>query len=74
MSDKYRTVEHYKCRECGRVHDHPSLAESCWYRDKMEDALEEASNHPKLARDDMLDAIEMMVYNGEFDDERFSNE
>lgn len=71
MPDKYRKVEQYKCLECGRVHDHPSLAESCWYRDRMEDALEEAANHRKLARGEMLDRIEAMVEAGELDDERF---
>lgn len=68
---KYRKVEQYKCIECGKVHDHPSLAESCWYRDKMEDALEEAANHIKLSRGQMLEEIERMVEEGEFDDERF---
>lgn len=71
MSDKYRKVEQYKCAECGEVHDHPSLAESCWFKDRMLDALEEADNHIKLSRSQMLEQIEQAVERGEFDDERF---
>lgn len=71
MSDKYRTVERYECLYCGRVHDHPSLAESCWYRDKMEQELEAAENHSKIARSQLLEEVERMVQAGEFDDERF---
>lgn len=74
MSDKYQTVEYYRCKECGRVHEHPSLAESCWYRDRMENALERAANHSKLARGEMLEEIERMVQRGEFDDERFKTD
>jgi len=67
MSDKYRTVEQYECAECGKVWDHPSLAENCWFTDRMLDALEEAENHIKLSRSEMLDRIEQAVERGEYD-------
>lgn len=71
MSEKYRTVEQYKCAECGAVYDHPSLAESCWYRNKLYEVLEDAANHETLSRQQLLEEVEAMVEAGEFDDERF---
>lgn len=67
MSDKYRKVEQYKCLECGKVHGHPSLAESCWFTDRMLAALEDADNHVKLSRSEMLKDVEKKVEEGGYD-------
>ena len=73
MSDKYKKVEQYKCKECGNVYDHPSLAENCWFTDRMVDALKKAENHIKLSRHQMLEEIEQAVEDGHFDEKRFEN-
>lgn len=71
MSDKYRKVDYYKCEECGKAYDHPSLAENCWFTDKMLAALEQAENHIELSRSKMFEEIKERVSEGEYDLKRY---
>lgn len=73
MSEKYRKKEVFECRECGKRWDVPGAAESCYNKHRLMDSLEAVDNHEALYIDDVIDEIEQMVENGEFDYEQ-SNE
>lgn len=67
--DKYysKDVTVYVCKECGKEWDVPGAAESCYNGHRLQDALESVNNHKKLYIDDVIDVIEQMVDDGEFD-------
>lgn len=67
MSDKWKKVEQYECTHCGKVYDHPSLAENCWWTDRFQEALEDADNHIKLSRNQLLERVEEAVERGEYE-------